>query len=98
MTNLTAIDNATNIAEFVQEVNTATGGLYAMFILGSLFVFGLFSLRKYGWDKAFTVSSFITSLVGLLLVYLEMIAFDKVIYAIVAFIISLIFTMWNLRS
>lgn len=96
--NTTAIDASTNIAEFIQEVNTVTGDLYAMFILASLFFFGLFALRQYGWDKAFTASSFITSLIGIMLVYLDMLSFDKVTYVIIMFIISLIFTMWNLRS
>jgi hypothetical protein len=97
-TNLTAVDAANDIVGFTQAINTASGNLYALFILAAIFIFGLMSLRKYGWDKAFAASTFISTLIGFMFVYLEMISFDKLIYFIVAFIISLIFTIWNVNN
>ena len=82
MTQLAASDSIYKLVLFSNDITT--GALVAMFILALFFIL-LMSLKKYEFDSALLVSSFICFVISVFMMYAELLALMWVLaYLIVA--------------
>jgi len=92
--NLTNLAGSGSVYELIVFSNTAsTGLLMTMFVLAFFFI-TLLALKKYEFDSALLVSSWLSFLVSALLVYAELIAMMwALLFLIVAAFTALYFFM-----
>lgn len=67
MYNLTNVTATNSIQEFFVEVNLLTSGYTSVLLLTAIFVVMFITLKNYQTESAMLVSSFITSIVAVLL-------------------------------
>jgi len=78
--NQTALEQSTTIFDLMTYSDTATGGVFFIIFLVSIFFIIIMSLRRYGFENALLVSSFFTFIlsavmasVGVVSVYMALI-------------------------
>ena len=79
--------NVTELSQIPSQANTATGGSFWSVILYMVFVIVLILIMSYGFEIALLVSSFLSLIIGLLLVYSNLVGW----YTILPFIAIMVF-------
>lgn len=90
--------NATNYYHLTTAVNTASGGVYGMLLLFSIFIFFLVSFRGAGLDfglENWMYSSFMTIVFGVLLFLMGLVAWYVVMMPVSLLIIVLIIKFFS---
>lgn len=90
---LTWMNSSTNLLEVVQDVNTASGNLYGTLILLAVWIGAYLVFKKEDGLQDFIVSSFIASVVAVMLVLIGLLTWQFTIMPIFATFIS--FLIYN---
>ena len=94
--NLSFMDNSTNVLDVVVGVNTATGSIIGLLMIGILYIALLTYLNKNnGFDDSMIASSFICSIIGGLTFFMGLVAWWGVTLFLLLFIVSIIVKMFK---
>lgn len=91
--NMTNVTESYNLYDTANAVNQLTGGYYAVFLLFVVFAISFISLKKAETEKAFIVASFITTIVGILLLFIGFIDLKVFMFPLILLVGSLIFEL-----
>ncbi len=92
--NLSSLENGTTITTILSSINFNSGYWFGGLLLLVLFIMIFAMFKNYDTLAAFTVDSFIVTLIGLLLNGIGLISMSILIYPFILFIISLIAYQW----
>ena len=88
--NLTNFTNTTNVVDMIGVANDITGGWYIGLVFISIFIILFMSMKNYQTDTVLIVSSFVTSLIGLILWSLNWIGMQWLWMSVVILVGSII--------
>ena len=91
MANFTIPTNVTNMVDLFSQTNTMVDGLLGLALLFSIFFISFIASKYYRTEQAFTVSCFITSIAGYLLVIMGLVESYYLIVPTLALAYSLFF-------
>lgn len=97
MANYTSIINWSNVSDFgdlPSLANTATGNTFWSGIFVMLWVVLILSLLAFGWETALLAGSFGAMIIGLLLLYTDLIALRYLLMPIGVMLIMFLYIMW----
>ena len=89
--NTTFLNGTTEVTGIMEGVNNMTDGLYAALILLVLFIICFIAMKRYDTDVAFLTTSFICSVVGMLMFVMEWIGLEIFVVPVVLLIISMFY-------
>lgn len=95
MYNLSFMDTNNTFLEVFQSVNTESAGVIVSLILFSLFIIILVALKHYDSKVTFLVASFITTIVGILFMFMGMVGMNILFIFIVGMIASLLYYLFG---
>jgi hypothetical protein len=90
--------NWTNITDFGQlpgEANTASGGLFWVSTFYMLWIIIMLLLIGYGFEVAILVASFLMLIVGLLIVYAGLMAWQHLLTVIGILLFMFLYIIWS---
>ena len=93
--NLTNLSSTTGIYEYATEVNTLTGGWFAILLLYGVFLVLNIIFRQYDTKAVAMVSGFLTTIVGLLLFMLSWIDATTFFVTVAFMAMSIIAQVWR---
>jgi len=73
MYNTTSIENAKTVFDVFLSINDLTGGWIFIFLMIAIWIISFISTRNDNYIDQFIISSFITTIVGVFLVFAELI-------------------------
>jgi hypothetical protein len=90
--NDTFLSNQSNFLEIIRGVNEATSPsyLFGMVLLVLIFLVIFIALKSYDTKVAFLVSSFSTTIIGIVMLAAELIIFERLVYFIILLVASII--------
>jgi hypothetical protein len=88
--NMSFMDTGTSLLDLFVGVNNSSDGLLSSALLITFMVVLFISIKEYDTKVALVVSTFITSLVGSLMLFAQFIGWEVVVIIIILFLISLI--------
>jgi hypothetical protein len=95
MYNLTNITDANNIYETVVAVNQLSNGIFGLILIASVFLILFFSLKTEDTENAFISSSFITTILSIIMVFINLSSWYMVMLPLVIFIGSIIYKLFR---
>jgi len=95
MYNLTNITDANNIYETVVAVNQLSNGIFGLILIASVFLILFFSLKTEDTENAFISSSFITTIISIIMVFINLSSWYMVMLPLVIFIGSIIYKLFR---
>jgi len=87
--------NATGFVDWVQWTDTATKGFYGDVVLWILVVIVFFGLKKTDAKKAFAGSTFIGSILGVMLYQLGIVSMASITILIIGLAIGVMWLLWD---
>lgn len=94
--NITNITSANGLPDMAIAVNELTGGLYGAFLLYCLFLVIFLSLKgQNDTVSVMLVSSFATTLVGALMLFIGLIGWISMSVVFVLLVISILIAVWR---
>ena len=91
MYNLTFMDTNSTLVDVFIGVNAETTGWLAGLLLFGLFLLLTIAMKNYYTKTSFLVASFITTLIGILFVFLGVMSFSIVIWFIIGVVAATIY-------
>ena len=83
------------MADLPGAANTATGGSFWLAMLYMIFIIILLILIVYGFEISLMVSSFLSLIIGLLLVYANLIAWEWILPFVAIIIIMFLYVTYQ---
>jgi hypothetical protein len=90
LTNATAVNPFTHLT----VINNITGGILGILLLCSVYLVMMIMFRNQGTKTSVSVAGFLTAFTGILLWSAGLIAFTYVLWAFLAFVISLLIAIF----
>jgi len=87
--------NVTGFVDWVQWTDTATGGFYGDLVLWIMVLVIFFGLKKTDAKKAFAGSTFIGSILGVMLFQLDIVSMGSITVLIIALAFSVMWLLWD---
>lgn len=86
--------NVTDLSQIPAQANAATGGDFWLFMLFMLWVVGIFLFSAISWEIALMTSSFICLVLGLFLVYMQLVAWSYLMIFVAVLILTFLYVNW----
>lgn len=87
--------NFTDLGDLPSLANTASGGTFWSGMLYMLFIIMILVLVGYGFEVSLMISSFIALIIGLLLVYSDLIGWFSIIPFVAVILFLVLYISWN---
>lgn len=87
--------NVTDFGQIPGEANTASGGSFWLGMFYMIWVILIFLFVGYGFEVAIIVASFLTIIIGLLLVYADLMAWQHLISVVAVELFMFLYIIWS---
>jgi hypothetical protein len=91
MYNTTSIENAKTVFDVFLSINDLTGGWIFIFLMIAIWIISFISTRNDNYIDQFIISSFITTIVGVFLVFAELIGWYVFMFPLIMLIGSILY-------
>jgi len=90
-------ENMTGIGEMLKIPNVVTGGWFWLGMQVLIFIVLTVSLLEYGFETAILTASFICLISGMMLVYMELLSWQWLMFFLGIIIFIFVYITWNNR-
>jgi hypothetical protein len=87
--------NITDFAQIPQAANTASGGSFWVGMLYMIWIILILLMIGWGFEAAMLVASFLSLIIGLLLVYADLVAWGWVATFAGVIVVMILYITWN---
>ena len=90
--------NVTDLAQLPQEANNASGGSFWVGMFYMLWIILIFLFIGFGFEVAMVVASFLMIVIGLLLVYGDLMAWQHLLTVIGVLLFMFLYIIWSSKK
>lgn len=90
--------NVTDLSQLPQEANNASGGSFWVGMLYMLWIIAMLLMVAWGFEVAIIVSSFLALVLGLMLVYAGLIAWEWCLTFVGIILFMFLYVIWSSKK